>query len=106
MSKRNKWPRPTPSQPLAPTILEPRVEVQAVPPLSERDGPLRFWPLDVALPAGYVKSHRRRVPCRGCRRLFMDDGGQAVVCTHSRDEIAYFRCKECGHRFSMPVVEE
>ena len=63
-----------------------------------------YWPKDKPLP----KKHRRatRQPCRKCRRVFMDNGGQAVVHTQSGKEISYFRCKCCGEKFSVPVEED
>lgn len=62
-----------------------------------------FWPEGEKLP----RSHRRatRQPCRKCRRIFMDNGGQAVVLRQSTDKLADFRCKVCGETFSLPVEE-
>lgn len=72
----------------------------AVPPIRDR----RFWPEDDPLPDHYVKLRARRNPCPKCRRLLLDDGGQATCCTSSaRGDRSYFRCKSCGHRWSLPV---
>ena len=43
------------------------------------------------------------MPCPNCRRVRLDNLGQAVICTHAGDTLAFFRCKACDHRFQMPV---
>jgi len=61
------------------------------------------WPKSKKLPQFVVKARRRPQPCPRCRRLRLDDGGQAVICTSSRQDIAWFRCQNCRHRWSLPV---
>lgn len=85
---------------------EPKIQHQE-PPLDDRDvdarGDRRFWPADTPLPTVYVKPAPRQIPCRACRRVLLDDLGQAVVCTSSREDVAYFLCRGCGERFKMMV---
>ena len=60
-----------------------------------------------ALPETYRR--RRTYPCPKCRRKQLPDGGQAVVATGikngigSERDMAYLRCKSCGHRWSLVV---
>ena len=85
------------------TVQDPPIATQDVVLTTRR---LTRWPKDRELPQYHVKS-RRVQPCRSptCRRLLLDNGGQAVVCTSSGHEIAWFRCRACGHRFCLPVKE-
>jgi len=60
------------------------------------------WPEGQPLPGFYLKP--QPVPCSRCRRLRLDDGAQAVILLSiSCQEVAYLRCKACGHRFALPV---
>ena len=86
---------------------EPPIRNQS-PPLTEReeDAPndRRFWPKGKERPKCWRKSGRQLLPCPNCNRVLLDDLGQAVVCSHSRDRLAYFRCKACGHRWKLAVL--
>ena len=62
-----------------------------------------FWPEGVAMPFVVRKVRRGLVPCPKCRRVQVADGGQVAVCTHSREDLTYFRCRECGKRWKLPV---
>ena len=80
----------------------PPIEQQETPPLAERVP--RSWPLEATLPRTYIK--RRLLPCVRCRRILLDDGGQAVATTGiPRGDVAYLRCRGCGARWSLPVEE-
>lgn len=83
----------------APIHHEPALQTSGRPNLE------KFWPKDRPLPDVWVKPRRRTLPCHKCRRYAMPDGGQAVVCTHSWQEVAFFRCRVCGHRFQLPIKE-
>ena len=94
------------------THAEPEVTIPAVPTLSERAAmsappapDRRFWPAGVPLPTEYRKARRNTLPCPKCRRVLLDDGGQAVVCTSSGSGVAFFRCKACGERWKLGVKE-
>lgn len=63
--------------------------------------PNTFWPEGVPLPATYQK--RPLVPCRKCRRLLLDDLGQAVVCKCTANGKAYLECRACGEKFELAV---
>jgi hypothetical protein len=63
----------------------------------------QFWPDGEDLPDHYIR--RRLQPCPECRRVLTAAGGQAVVCTASRNDEAYLRCKSCGHSWAMPVKQ-
>lgn len=89
--------------PKEPRHQEPPVSTQEV-PMETRRG-RRFWPSDQPLPTHYVKARRRLLPCPACRRIGLENGGQAVVCTSSGHDVAAFRCKACGHTWQMPVRE-
>jgi len=54
-------------------------------------------------PTHFVKALRKPLPCPRCRQYTLHTGSQAVVCTSSRHDTAWFRCKGCGQRFEMPV---
>lgn len=83
---------------------EPIIDHGRLPPLQARTEPdVRFWPADRPLPKVWQKPRQRVLPCPMCNRVCLDDMGQAVVCTRSDDAIAYFRCRACGHRWSLPV---
>lgn len=71
-----------------------------------------FWPEKKNLPAYHYK--RRAQPCPECRRVLLDSGAQAAVCTSSgpkRGEngetmsLAFYRCRACGHRWQLPIRE-
>lgn len=63
----------------------------------------KTWPKDEELPTHYQKP--RPIPCRKCRAVRLDTLSRAVAITSIKKAIAYFRCRLCGHRFSMPVSE-
>lgn len=63
----------------------------------------RHWPDDTPMPEYYYK---QTIPCPYCRRVLLDEGGQAVVCTCSREHEAWFRCRGCGSGFAMPVKSQ
>lgn len=77
----------------------PRIEAQEV----EIDR--YFWPKDKPLPKEYAKAPRQIVPCPKCRRIFLDNMGQAVACKSSGADVAYFQCKACDHSFKLAVRE-
>lgn len=83
---------------------DPPIEAHA-PPVETPEDDGRFWPAGQDMPTRWIKLSRRRLPCPKCRRLFLDDGGQAVGCLSSGGEVAYFRCRACDHTFALPVVE-
>lgn len=90
--------RPRKNQPIEPEYIDPPIETQNT--IIETRIP-RLWPADKPLPEYHVK--RRPMPCPACRRVYLDNGGQAVACMSSREDTAWFRCRDCGHRFEMPV---
>lgn len=79
--------------------------VQTEPLVILERNPREFWPADKPLPAYLLKVRRLQQPCPNCLRVLMPDSGQAVVCTHSgrEGEGAWFRCKSCNHKWSLPV---
>jgi len=70
--------------------------------LRERIDASRLWPEGDTLPTTYQP--RPKLPCPHCRRVLMDNGGQAVVAASVGQETAFLRCKSCGHRWQLPVV--
>lgn len=66
---------------------------------------LLFWPAGKDLPTVHRVRRRELVPCPNCRRMRLDDTGTAIEPCGTKDAIAYFRCKACGHRFRMKVEE-
>lgn len=74
---------------------------QSPPAIQERHG--KFWPKDRAHPTAYIRP--MYIPCPKCDRVRMDDGGRAVALRATSGEIAYFRCKDCGHQFKMPMQD-
>jgi len=92
-----------------------RVQTQE-PPITTQEAPLEdrqeggvmfFWPKDKPLPTEYI---HQRIPCPECRRMFLDNLSQAVICqaTSSKFEgtaIAYFRCRSCDYRWKLPIRE-
>lgn len=63
----------------------------------------RYWPEDKPLPKEIVQ--QGVLPCPECRRTRLDDLSQAVVCTSAppKQKVKYFRCKDCGHQWKLPV---
>lgn len=64
-----------------------------------------YWPKGEKLPTHHVKVKRQDMPCPKCRRIFMDDGNRATVCASSGDTTVFYRCRDCQHRWQMPVKE-
>lgn len=83
----------------------PPVEHQA-PAMSERNyGETTYLPEGEALPRYYEK--KPPVPCPRCRALKIQSGNANA--SHFRTIIkgeAYFRCRACGKKFSLPVKEK
>jgi len=79
-----------------------RVGETSAPVLEDR----RYWPRGKRMPRVIKKRRRELVPCPNCRRVLLDDMGQAVVCTSSGDDVAWFRCRACEHRFKLGVEVE
>ena len=69
------------------------------------DGSRTFWPKGEPMPGSYRKMRREPMPCPKCRRVRLDDLGQAVLVTNSGCGLAWFRCRGCDHRWSLPVEE-
>ncbi len=82
------------------------------PPIISQEPPIeehassngRFWPELKPLPVEYRKTGYQRMPCPSCRRIYLDNGQQAVICVSSSNTQAAFRCRECGRRFRLPVT--
>jgi len=75
------------------------------PPVEDEDR--RLWPADKPMPTHWIKTPVRVMPCPKCRRVYETKGGygQAVVCMSSGFDLAAFRCRCCGHRFTLPVAQ-
>jgi hypothetical protein len=97
-------------QGVPPRTQEPRVEVRDVPvenhtPACGQDGRPQTWPEDQPLPEFHDAA--RVQPCPACRRLRLQDGGQAVAVSTSgyageNPRLAHYRCRACGHRWCLP----
>ena len=74
-------------------------QAQSVKPYDPKDDTRIYWPEKKDLPKVYKRG--RPTPCAKCRRLRLDDFGQAVVVMSSRGYLCYLRCKGCGHRFKL-----
>ena len=70
--------------------------------IETREPDRRFWPEGKPMPEYY---ERPRQPCPECKRVALDDGGQAVALAQSGKDVVYLRCKSCGHRWKMGRVE-
>ena len=81
------------------------IETQAPPVTIQRPPVERFWPKGTAMPTVYLKMRRQPPPCPNCRRVRTDVGGQAAVCKSSGADVAWFRCKCCGHCWPLAVRE-
>jgi len=77
---------------------DPLIESQGV-GLSER----LFWPKGKAMPSTVKKMASQLIPCPECERVLLDDGGRSSVCTSGPEDVNYYRCKCCGHRWKLPV---
>jgi len=96
---------PMRNRPVEPEHHEPQVEVQPSPVETHVEQNGRFhWPANKPFPEFYVKLRREPVPCPRCRRVRLYDLSQAAVCTSS-GKTAWFRCRQCGYRWEMPVKE-
>lgn len=106
--KQRKRSQPDPAPP--PEILEPPREViQAPPEVTHRPlpevvaRPGLLWPEKEPMPTYYRKP--RALPCPSCRRVRLDCGGQACVTQRVGVGLAYLRCRQCSHRWSLPVED-
>lgn len=89
-----------------PMTAEPLDIETPAPPIETPEEPSsHFWPTGAKLPQEWIKVRQRALPCPNCRRIALRDGSQAVVCVHSGGSLAYFRCRNCGHRWKLPVRE-
>jgi len=57
------------------------------------------------MPQTFRKAKRELVPCPKCRRILLDDTGQAVIVASSGAKLVALRCRACDHRFQLPVEE-
>ena len=80
------------------TTQEPPID-HASPPVNER----MFAPSGAELPKAWIKQSKPILHCPRCMRRLLDTMTQAVVCESSRSDVAWFRCKACGHRFKLGV---
>lgn len=62
----------------------------------------RFWPDAKPLPETYYR--RQTLPCPSCRRVLTDSNSCAAVVQGSTKEVAYLRCKVCGHTWKLAAV--
>lgn len=87
------------------THIDPPIDHDRLPRAPETAGPSTgcFWPAGKPMPKTWHRAPRQSLPCPKCRRLLLDDRGQAVVCASSGTDIAYFRCRACGHRWALAV---
>lgn len=72
----------------------------APPPAPHNHRP-KFWPKGQPTPTSYIR--RQPIPCPRCLRLRLDDGSQSVSCTSTGQDVAFFRCKACEHRWKLAV---
>lgn len=73
-------------------------------PVPAPSPPGHYWPEHEPLPVVWMKARRQRLlPCPKCKRVTLDNMGQAAACTHSGNGLAYFRCRACGHRWKLSV---
>jgi len=80
--------------------LRSEVEARAV---AEERKKRAFLAIGEALPKAYRR--RAAIPCPSCRRKLLDNGSQAVLAVSVKADLAFLRCKGCGHRWKLPVVE-
>ena len=71
----------------------------------ELTGDRRFWPPDKPMPGFWPKTRRILNPCPACKRILLDNGGQASICTSSGNDVAFFKCKACGHNWQLGIRE-
>ncbi len=74
------------------------------PTISTRDNPQQaaYLPDGKKLPTKYVK--RQPMPCPKCRAITIHNGvNRAVQFRTVMNGMAYFRCRVCDKRFSLPV---
>jgi RNase P subunit RPR2 len=50
-------------------------------------------------------SRRVAQECERCGCLRLPNGGQAVVRTTEAHGVVYFRCRNCGARFKLPLAQ-
>lgn len=81
--------------------LEQQVAETVSPPPTQTAA--RYWPPDQPLPTAYV---RQRLPCPTCRCVTTDDGGQAAVLRSTAADLAYLRCRACGHKWKLRLREK
>ena len=98
MDRKRRGPRYPGIEHQEPPVEHEDVEIESSVP--ERDD--RYvWPDGKPLPATYLKL--RPLPCPKCRRVRMDDMGQAVSTRAVNTGVAYLRCRICEHTWKLPI---
>ena len=106
-----KMERPLRKRGRPPKHLKPRVEAIRYEPqeITASETPIvtkkdkRFWG-ERPLPQKY--SRRQARVCPKCNRILLDSMSQAVICCSISKGIAYLLCRECKHRWKLPVADE
>lgn len=60
-----------------------------------------YWPKYREMPTHYSKP--KPLPCPKCKRVRLDNLGQCCVVMRTGKSIVYMRCKNCAHRWQLPV---
>lgn len=83
------------------THADPEVTYPVAPELSTRCD-RHFWPAGEPLPTELVASRANMQPCPKCRRVLLDNGGQAVRVTSRPKGLRWFKCISCGETWKLP----
>lgn len=87
------WKAGTPAPPPRPAVVTRQVAVTR---------PGNFLPPGAQLPTHYLKTSP--VPCPKCRRILLDDSGQAVLQRYTFGDIVTLLCQACGHSWRLPIL--
>lgn len=98
--------RKPPAAILEPQHQEPPIQTMEPETHTRQPDPRCFVAEDTPFPKHVLKISRVIQPCPKCRRVRLDTLAQATVCTSSRSDVAWFRCKACGHRWGLPVKKK
>ncbi len=92
---KSKW---TPNRPIEPRHQEAPIRVQE--PMIE----IRKRDDTATASAEQFYRRHRRMTCPGCGcRMLKGGGGQAVVCRATDVNVAYLRCRSCGHKWKSLI---
>ncbi len=64
-----------------------------------------FWEKGKPLPTRWLRGRNEYVPCPACLRVTLNNGGHIATCLQVHEDVAFFRCRNCGNQWQLQVAE-